>query len=302
MNGISAMLLSATAFMLIHTVADGWHTYNLATTESKYEAIYFTSVYQPALRYLQLHGTVLLMIVGVGSRLLPSFYDIKAPSERKLRIMLVCIALSVLGEAGIFVTFRLTEIHWIAAFLLIPWGVLMACVLWLTIPWKLWRPLRDRAGRVDRMSKFVRASFLWLAISLLMTIAQPAWASLAGTYFSHAWYGATRQAFTVGCAAMMVMGFTSKIVPTLNGVLPTSLGRLRAAFVLVNVGLTLHVIFQAVSDFWRPVMILLPLAGVLQLAGFACWAAEMLKHMSNSRHQTQDPVTTNSGVRLRVIR
>ncbi len=298
-NAVTAMLLTAAGFLVIHTPLNAWHTWNLVNTESKYEAIYYTSVYQPALRYLQFHGMVLLMIFGVSSRLLTSFFAIPKPSERKLWVILTVVTICVFAEAGIFVAFRLLEDPRIAAFLLLPWAGLLAASIALVWPWKIWRTWKDQVGRVERMGKFARASYAWLIVSLLMTIAQPGWSHLIDTYFSHGWYGASRQAFTVGFATMMIIAFTSKVVPTLNGVLPTALPRLNSVFVLVNLGLLLHIVAQIATEVYPISARVLPIAGVMQWMGLMLWAAHLIHCMIHGMRA--DRPSAKSGVSLRVL-
>ncbi len=281
--GSTAMIFAAFGFLLLHTPLNAAHTYNLVTTESKYEAIYFTSVYQPALRYLQFHGMTLLIIFGVASRLLPSFFTIPRPGERKLWFILASIAAAALIEAAIFVWFRIAEDHHIAMLLIVPWTMLLTASVALVWPWKLWRPLRDTSGRIDRMGKFVRASFVWLIVSLLMTIAQPAWSHYVDTYFSHAWYGATRQAFTVGFATMMIIGFTLRIVPNLNGIFPNTLPTMRSVFLLINAGLLLHILGQIGVDIDSRTARVLPFAGLLQLSAIVVWASHLFLCMFRGR-------------------
>lgn len=297
----TATILVAAGFFLLSTVLSTWHTYNLITTQTKYEAIYFTSVYQPSLRYIQLHGMTLLMILGVASRLLPSFFTIARPSERKMWIVLIAITVAVLGESAIFITFRLTENPKIAAFLLIPWLVLLISCASLVWSWKLWRPLQDESGRIERMGKFVRIAFAWLIVSLVMTIAQPLWSHMVGTYFSHAWYGASRQAFTVGFATMMIIGFTARVVPNLNGVFPNTLPSLRGVFILLNVGLTLHLLGQVCTDLTPLAARVLPIAGIMQWIAFAVWSAHLLWCIRQGRRSVPAPDAAKSGVSLTVL-
>lgn len=295
----TAMVFAAFAFLLLHTPLNAIHTYNLVTTESKYEAIYYTSVYQPALRYLQFHGMTLLVIFGVASRLLPSFFAIPRPSERKLWTVLVLVTTATLAEAAIFVWFRLAEDHRIAMLLIMPWMILLGSSFALVWPWKLWRPLRDGVGRVERMGKFVRASFTWLIVSLAMTIAQPGWSHYVDTYFSHAWYGATRQAFAVGFATMMIIAFTLRVVPNLNGIFPNTLSPMRGVFVLINAGLLLHIGAQVGTDLDPRIACILPLAGVLQIAAIGIWASHLLLCIARgcrARGTTPEPA-----VRLQVL-
>ncbi len=300
LEGATAMILVASIFFMVHTPLNAWHTFNLVNADSKYEAIYYTSIYQPALRYLQFHGMTMLMVLGVGSRLLPSFFAIPRPGSRKLWIALVTVTLCVVGESVIFITFRLLEDHRIAALLLLPWLGLLAVSVAMIWPWRIWRPLRDEVGRAERMGKFARASLAWLVISLLMTIAQPLWSHAAGTYFSHAWYGASRQAFTVGFATMMIVGFTLKIVPTLNGVFPNALPRMTHVFVLLNAGLILHLVAQVMTDFLPSASRMLPPAGAMQWAALLLWAAHLLWCMSQGTRAVSKP-RISATLPLRVV-
>ena len=52
--------------------------------------------------------------------------------------------------------------------------------------------------------------------------------------FSHAFYGATRHAITVGFVSLMIVGVAAKVVPTLNGISTTRLWPLWGPFVLIN--------------------------------------------------------------------
>jgi hypothetical protein len=49
-------------------------------------------------------------------------------------------------------------------------------------------------------------------------LARLARAAKPPKWVSHAFYGATRHAITVGFISLMIVGVSSKVVPTLNGV------------------------------------------------------------------------------------
>jgi hypothetical protein len=288
------------AFLCLHTPLGASLSVMQLASESRYEMIHITSIYQPAVRYLEYHGTVLLMIVAVGSRLLPAFYNIPPASDRKLLIVASTIALAALIEAGLFVTFRQLEDNRIASLLLLPWLALLTATLALVLPWKPWKPLRDRQGRTDRVGKFVRTAWIWLIASVLFTIALPFWSMATGTAFSHAFHSAVRQSFTVGFATLMVMGFAAKVIPNLSGVLPNRLPSLLTSFLLVNVGLLIHVGASIASDLAPGALRLLPLAGVLQFLGVSLWAANMLSCIVSGFRQ-QPTITSTSRVSLSVI-
>lgn len=290
------------AFFVLHTVLGAWLASTQLAAESRMEMVYITSLYQPAVRYLEYHGMVLLFIVSVGSLLFPRFYASPAHSPARMWTIVVTIAFSSLFEAGLFVAFRETEARWIGTLLLVPYlALLTACVAWV-FPWKPWRPLRDPSGRTDRMGKFVRAGLVWLVVSILMTIALPFWGMLMETEFSHAFHGATRQAFTVGFATLIIMGFAAKVVPNLNNIFPNALPSLRASFVLVNLGLVMHILANIASDLWPVATKALPVAGVLQYIGIAIWSGHLLRCIWRGwRQRGETPASSRPGVRLAVL-
>ena len=68
------------------------------------------------------------------------------------------------------------------------------------------------------------------------------------TGFSHAYYGATRHAITVGFVSLMILGVAGKVVPVLRGADPRRLPRPVGAVRAVNAGCTLRVVGQTATD------------------------------------------------------
>lgn len=294
-------IFTAMLFMVLSAAFATWLHFATLSAESRMEVVYYVSTYQPALRYLQLHGITLLMILGVGHRLLTNFYAFPRASERQMRIALAILASSILSETGLFIAFRLTDIHLLAALLLLPWiGLIVGSVI-VVGRWKLWRRPVDQQGRTDRMAPFVQASFAWLAVALLMTIVLPFWSRAIGTYFSHAFYGASRQAFVFGFATMMIIAFTLKIVPTLNSIVPTRLKPMRGVFWSLNAGCVIHLASQIAGEIHPAAHVAIPLAVGLQFVGIILWVCHLLWCISEGRRLAAEPVTTPK-VRLNLVR
>jgi hypothetical protein len=289
-------------FFLLHTPLGSLLTFSQLAAGSRYEMIHITSVYQPAVRYLEYHGMTLLIIIAVGARVFPNFYTLSRPSERKLWIIVLAIALAAVTESALFLAMRLTESRLLGSLMLLPWLTLLGMVLWLVIPWKLWKPFESPTAAPDRAAKFVRAAWAWLVVAIVMTIALPFWSMLMGTAFSHAFHGATRQAFTVGFATMMILGFAARIVPNLNGIFPNLLPPLRGVFLLINIGLMAHVGLLVLSDLWAQATLGLPLAGLLQFIGITWWSIHILRCI-RSGVQTPSPTAppTRRSVGLQVV-
>src|SRR5262249_7581206 len=149
---------------------------------------------------------------------------------------------------------------WYASVLL-----LAGTVVWLVSGWHIFAPSEES----DRSLKFLRASYVWLFISLGMLVLLPAYqfgllswlapeSGSARLGFSHAYYGAIRHAITVGFISLMIVGVAAKVVPTLNGVDVRTLSSLGAPFILLNAGCVLRVVSQTATDFTARAF---PLAG-----------------------------------------
>jgi hypothetical protein len=131
----------------------------------------------------------------------------------------------------------------------------------------------------DRSLKLLRASHVWLAVSMAMLVASPLWFRLVGEPFSHAWYGAMRHAITVGFVSLTIMGVAARVVPALAGVHPSQLGRLWAPFLLVNAGCTIRVVGQVATDLTPVAFPVTGVSGLLELAGLAVWGVELARVM-----------------------
>jgi hypothetical protein len=164
------------------------------------------------------HGLALFMIVGVALRMLPALFDLPRVGHRRAWWAFGLLTAGVLGEVGLFLAYRRTGQHALAAGLMLPWSMLAAGAALVVTPWRPWRPF----PRAERSGKFVRAAFGWLGVSLAMLLLLPAYQAAAGLPFSHAYYGATRHAITVGFISLMIMGMAARFVPTLNGSTPAA--------------------------------------------------------------------------------
>src|SRR5262249_13501214 len=104
-------------------------------------------------------------------------------------------------------------------------------------------------------------------------------ATAVRTGFSHAYYGATRHAITVGFLSLMIVGVAAKVVPVLRGADPKTLPRLWGPFVLVNLGCALRVVGQTATDFTDRMFPLTGASGVLEVTGLAVWGVHLARLM-----------------------
>jgi hypothetical protein len=276
-------ILSALAWFLIQAVYES--VYLTATLVHSGDALtLLVATWQAPLRDIQIHGFALLMILGVSQRAFHHFYGLPAPSARLSLALLPVLNLAVVGESLGLVLMRQFGHAWAALWyasvivLALGTGALVA-------NWRIYAQAEDP----DRSLKFLRAAYLWLFVSLGMLVVLPgyqaalAWLApsspAAEIGFSHAFYGATRHAITVGFISLMIVGVAAKVVPTLNGVDAKALPWLWLPFVLINVGCLLRVVGQVLTDFTPAAFPLAGVSGLFEVTGLAIWGGHLARIM-----------------------
>lgn len=277
-------VFSALLFFLVQAGFSVWHTATTMTAATREQLLWYVGTYQAVLRDLQIHGLALFMILGVSMRLLPGAYGLPAISRRRAHAALLLLLAAVIGESVVFIAYRWTDNHALAAALMLPWLMLAVGSLLMPWKWKLWRQMPQH----DRSSKFIRAAYGWLAVSMAMLLLLPVYQAVSGIPFSHAYYGGIRHAITVGFISLMIMGVAAKVVPTLNGIDSRKLSPLWGPFVLVNVGCLLRVSLQTLTD-WHPLFFgVVGVSGVLELTGLAWWGAHLIGVMRRGKRGCDD--------------
>ena len=258
---------------------DLWHTYTTMTAATQQEVVWYVATYQAPLRDLQIHGLAMFMILGVSMRKLTGVYGLRPVPTTRAGVALALLSAAVAGEVIVFVAYRWTANHAVARLLMVPWLMLAAGVALVALPWRLWRP----TPVADRTAKFVRAAYGWLGVSLAMLLLLPGYQKVSGLAFSHAYYGATRHAITVGFISLMIMGIAGKVVPMLSGVDARTLTSLWGPFVLVNVGCFLRVATQTLTD-WDPrFFAVVGVSGTLEVIGLAWWGLGLIAVMRRGK-------------------
>ncbi len=278
-------IASALYWFVVQVVYEG--VYLVATLGADgAELVRLVATWQAPLRDLQIHGFATLMILGVSQRIFHHFYGLPAPDPRVSRRALVVLNAAVAGEALGLVLMRLHHHAWAAVWYASVLA-LTAAAYALVSNWRIFA----KAAEEDRSLKFLRAAYVWLFVSLGMLVLLPFYqrglllwlapdSGAAATGFSHAYYGATRHAITVGFISLMIVGVAAKVVPTLNGVDPHSLPRLSLPFVLINAGCTLRVVGQTLTDFTGASFPFTGASGVLEVTGLAVWGAHLWRVMA----------------------
>ncbi len=279
-------ILSALGWFIIQAVYGTVYFGFLATAPNHDAVLTLLATWQAPLRDLQIHGFALLMILGVSQRLFHNFYGLSAPQPRRSLVALAFLNAAVLFEAVGFVLMR-TEGHaWTALW----YGSVIVMALTLVFLVTGWR-IYSAPEETDRSLKFLRMAYGWLFVSMAMSVLLPAyqfgllriWAPeshAAEIGFSHAYYGAIRHAITVGFISLMIVGVAAKVVPTLKGVDVRGLSGLWAPFVLINLGCSLRVAFQILTDFQNTAFPIAGVSGLLEVTGLAVWGFHLLGIMN----------------------
>lgn len=275
----TAFAMTALGFFLVQALVSVWHMHAIMTAVTRDALIEQVATWQAPLRDLQIHGMALFMIIGVSLYMLPRLYAVPFIPHRRAWTAYALLLAGVLGEVAIFLAYRMTGSHALAALLMIPWLMLAAGSAMIALPWRPWRGLPAFDGAPDRSAKYLCAAWGWLAISLAMLLLLPVYQALSGIPFSHAYYGAIRHALTVGFISLMIMGHAAWAVPALAGVNRHTLPALWTPFLLVNTGCLLRVALQTLTD-WHPVFFgLVGLSGVLEVTGLAIWGIHLARIM-----------------------
>ena len=120
---------AALAFFVAQAAFCLWHTLGTLTAADRQSLIWTVATYQAVLRDLQIHGFVLLMVLGVSIQILPRFYGVPQVTARRARRAWALILGGIIGEVGLFLAYRFTGHHALAGALLLPWSMLAAGAL-----------------------------------------------------------------------------------------------------------------------------------------------------------------------------
>lgn len=166
--------------------------------------------------------------------------------------------------------------------------VLLVVAIVTPFQYRLFRTVA--ANENDRGLKFIRAAHVWFILATAMLVFTPIYnfgiyMPITGSHvpFSHAYFGAYRHALTVGFIMMMIVGASSKVVPTLSGVDVRRANSLWPTFVLLNLGNLTRVSFQLATDFSPSAYRVMGVSGFIEVLGLTLWAYELFANMRSGR-------------------
>jgi uncharacterized protein involved in response to NO len=246
------------------------------------------ATYNIPYRDVQLLGIAVVMIVGVSLRFLPHAYGFPEPSYRWRTFLFWGLNGSILVGAISFLVGMSTGNHWL---LIVQWLtaiVLLVIAIGTLRQYRLFGEVQE--AERDRGLKFIRAAHVWFIIAMVLLVLTPfynfgLYLPFSGSHvpFSHAFFGAYRHALTVGFIMMMIVGVSSKVVPTLTGFEMRRASSLWLTFVLLNLGNALRVSTEIATDFVPSAYRILGISGFIEVAALTLWGYELLRNMFSGR-------------------
>ena len=259
------------AWFLLSTVFDLRHLVLTIGAPDRASLLAEIAMWQLPLRDLQIHGLALSMILGVSMRVLPGLFGTPVVDERRAVRLFWPLQAMIVLEVALFPVAMATRRLAVFAAVWLAWvGLAVFGALAVSSLRAFSRP-RFVVPRLSPLA-FVRASHVWLGVSLAMLVAGPFWSRLLGVPFSHAWHGATRHAITVGFVSLMIVGVASRVAPRPPGSTAAAEAMPLAPFALLNLGCALRVTQQVLTDVTPMAFPTAGASGFLEVAGLVWWA------------------------------
>lgn len=255
---------------------------------SRKQLLFNLATFNIPYRDVQLVGIAIMMILGVSLRFLPQAYGLREPSKVWRDFLFWGVNAALIIGAISFIAGMSGGNHWLLtlqwlcgiALLIVAVGTPRQFRLFVSVP----------ENERDRGLKFIRAAFVWFIVATAMLVFVPIYnfgiyMPLTGSHlpFSHAFFGAYRHSITVGFIMMMIVGVSSKVVPTLSGVDVRRAASLWPTFILLNVGNAMRVSFQIATDFTPNAYPIMGVSGFIEVVGLSLWAYELVSNMRVGR-------------------
>ncbi|MGR3310612.1 MAG: DUF1858 domain-containing protein [Candidatus Brocadiales bacterium] len=267
---------------------------NLALTV--YLFIYSTneipqSIFAP-FAHLFLFGFVFMFIFAVNLRTVYAFLDLEKPITWLANIAFVILNIAV----PIYViTTALQDNH--VVFLRLSqitlYFIALAGFMFIYAIRIFGRQTKELEDIVmDRSyDKAIKAAYVWLIVALIIFVFKT---FLKQTELAYLFHGSANHAFTVGFVTMMIIGYSSKMIPTFTGINLFSTRLSEITFILLNVGIFMRVFSQIMVGFYGgPFYLTSLLSGWIEVGGLALFGINLWKTM-NAAYEEEEEETTAS--------
>lgn len=278
-------VLVAMVWFLVQAVFDAIYWSATLYAADPQQLLGLVATWQAPLREVQIHGMAMLMIFGVSQRVLPQWYGLRPSNGQFSLLGLAVLNAALVGIVSGFILMRQARHAWAGLWYL---SILEMTVMGLVLAlhWGVWR----RAPQPDWSLKYHSAAYVWLFISLAMSVALPLYQFIllptlapqshaAAIGFSHAYYGAIRHAVTVGFVSLALMGFAARLVVEAHGGELRTFNTFGLPFALLNIGCTVRVIGQTLTDISPAAFLWAGSSGLMEVTGLAIWGLQLWRLM-----------------------
>lgn len=281
-------LYAALAWFLIAAIANPiiFKLFELAGTRE--QLLFNLATFNIPYRDVQLLGLAVVMILGISLRLLPHAYGFREPSQQWVSFLFWGLNGSILIGAVFFIAGMTSGNHWLLALQWLTSVVLLVIAIVTPFQYRLFGSVTGNER--DRGLKFIRAAHVWFIVAAAMLVFTPIYnfgiyMPITGSPvpFSHAYFGAYRHSLTVGFIMMMIVGVSSKVVPTLSGIDVRRANSFWPTFVLLNLGNLTRVSFQIATDFSASAYSVMGISGFIEVVGLTLWGYELFANIRVGR-------------------
>ena len=263
------------------------------------ERLFNLATFNIPYRDIQLIGIALIMILGVSLRFLPHAYGLREPGKNWRSFLFWGLNGSLLLGTILFIVGMVGGNHWLLSIQWLTTFALLAIAIGTPWQFRLFRAVPQ--NEQDRGLKFIRAAHLWFILATAMLVLTPiynfvVYMPLTGSHvpFSHAFFGAYRHALTVGFIMMMIVGVSSKVVPTLSGVDVRRANALWPTFLLLNIGNVTRVTSQIATDFFPSAYSVMGFSGFIEVLGLTLWGYELISNIRVGKRLEVRPLSTGT--------
>lgn len=297
---------AALAWFLIAAIANPIIFKMFELSANREQLLFNLATFNIPYRDIQLLGFAVVMILGVSLRFLPHAYGFREPSQQWTSFLFWGVNGSILFGVLFFISGMTTGNHWLLTGQWLCAVVLLVIAVGTLFQYRVFGTVPD--DERDRGLKFVRAAHLWFILATAMLVFAPIYnfviyMPLTGSQvpFSHAFFGAYRHSLTVGFIMMMIVGVSSKVVPTLAGVDVRSARSLWPTFLLLNLGNLTRVSFQVATDFSPTAYKVMGVSGAIEVLGLSLWAFELIANIrAGKRLENQSTLVNISPRKLEI--
>ena len=288
-------LYAALAWFLIAAIANPiiFKLFELAGTRE--QRLFNLATFNIPYRDVQLLGLAVVMILGISLRLLPRAYGFREPSRRWVTFLFWGVNGSILFGTVFFIAGMTSGNYWLLMLQWLASVVLLVVAIMTPFQYRLFGAVAENER--DRGLKFIRAAHVWFIVATAMLVFTPIYnfgiyMPISGSHvpFSHAFFGAYRHALTVGFIMMMIVGVSSKVVPTLSGVDVRRANSLWPTFVLLNLGNLTRVSFQIATDFSPAAYAVMGVSGFIEVIGLTLWGYELVANIRTGKKLERESI------------